>query len=776
MRKLTFLATALAALLGAIGFNPTAAQSYVGTTPAKEFPAGLDWINTDRPLTLAELRGKIVLLDFWTYGCINCIHVIPDLKALEAKYPDELVVIGVHSAKFLNEGDTVNIELVAERYGRTEPIVNDAGFDVWRSYNVRAWPTLMLIDPEGNVLGRHEGESAFGPLDAAIVGMIATFDARGTLDRTPLDLGPSEAAAPRTVLRFPEQVLADATGGRLFIADSGNDRIVVTDLGGVVQDVIGSGASGLVDGAFEEAAFEWPHGMALASPTELYVADTGNHAIRLVDLAERTVRTVAGTGEQVYMFNQSSVSASSGLNSPWDVLWLNGQLYVAMAGQHQVWRYDPGSDSSSAPGSDPSADPSSTAGSDPGAGAGTLYLVAGSGREELRDGAATLAGLNQPTGLATDGEALFVADSEASAVRRIDLAPDGQVSTVVGTGLFDFGDVDGVADAVRLQHAQAVDYADGFVYVADTYNNKVKRLDPATRESVTLLGTGEAGWKDGAEAEFHEPGGLSVVGQLMYVADTNNHLIRVADLGTLQVRTLALTDPNGVLVRPMVAAGSEGAAGGAGAGEGGGAATGGLATGGLATGGAGAGAAGTSQANSAAASTAERFDEVVELPAVAVTAGAGSVALTLTLPNGYQANDLAPLQVRVTSNSSVALLDEPAATSVSGPEYPLTLEFPATFTEGEATLQADVVVYYCRKVAAELCLIRQVRLVVPVSVVVVVGGTEGAAGGASASAAAGGEAAEGEAAEVAGAAAGAAEAAGASQVTIAWQPPALAGD
>lgn len=363
MRKLTFLATALAALLGAIGFNPTAAQSFVGTTPAKEFPPGLDWINTDRPLTMAELRGKIVVLDFWTYGCINCIHVIPDLKALEAKYPDVLVVIGVHSAKFLNEADTVNIGLVAERYGRTEPIVNDAAFDVWRSYNVRAWPTLMLIDPEGNVLGRHEGESAFGPLDAAIVGMIPVFDERGTLDRTPLDLTAGEATAPRTVLRFPEQVLADAAGGRLFIADSGNDRIVVTDLGGAVQDVIGGGASGLVDGAFEEAAFDWPHGMSLASPTELYVADTGNHAIRLVDLAARTVRTVAGTGEQAYMFNQSSVSASSGLNSPWDVLWLDGQLYVAMAGQHQVWRYDPGSD--------PSSD----------TGWGALYLVAGSGRK-----------------------------------------------------------------------------------------------------------------------------------------------------------------------------------------------------------------------------------------------------------------------------------------------------------------------------------------------------------------------------------------------------------
>jgi len=680
MRKLTFLATALAVLLGATSLNPTAAQSFVGSTLAREFPAGLDWVNTSRPLTLAELRGKVVVLDFWTYGCINCIHVIPDLKALEAKYPDELVVVGVHSAKFLNEAETVNIGLVAERYGRTEPIVNDAAFEVWRAYNVRAWPTLVLIDPEGNVLGRHEGEGAFEPLDAAIAGMIATFDARGTLVRTPLDLGGPDNTQPRTVLRFPEQVLVDATGGRLFIADSGNDRIVVTDLGGAVQDVIGGAGAGLVDGPYEDAAFDWPHGMALASPTQLYVADTGNHAIRFVDLEARTVTTVAGTGEQAYMFNRSSVDASSGLNSPWDVLWLDGQLYVAMAGQHQVWRYDPS--------------------------VGALYLVAGSGREELRDGAATAAGLNQPTGLATDGEALFVADSEASAVRRVDLGPSGQVTTVVGTGLFDFGDVDGVADAVLLQHAQALDYSEGVLYVADTYNNKVKRLDPVTRESVTLLGTGEAGWVDGAEAEFHEPGGLSVVGRLMYVADTNNHLIRVADLGTLQVRTLALTDPAGVLARTMVADAGGASEAGAGAGP-------------------------------------ERFDEVVELPAATVAAGAGVVSLTLTLPAGYQANDLAPLQVRVTSGGAAAVMDAPAATSVTGPEYPLTLEFPANFTAGEATLQADVVVYYCRAVAAELCLIRQARLVVPISV-----------GGA-----------------------GAAQAAAAPPlVTLAWEPPALPGD
>jgi len=646
MGRLTVLTVALAVVLGALGFGPTAAQAFVGTTPAAEFPAGLEWVNAARPLTLAELRGKVVLLDFWTYGCINCVHVIPELQALEAKYHDELVVIGVHSAKFLNEAETVNIELVAERYERREPIVNDAAFEVWRAYGVRAWPTLVLIDPAGNVVGRHEGEGAFAPLDAAIAGTIAAFDARGELDRSPRDLTDG-GGAPRTVLRFPEGVLADAAVGRLFIADSGNDRIVVTDLGGVVLEVIGSGSAGLVDGAFEAAAFDWPHGMALASPRLLYVADTGNHAIRLVDLAERTVTTVAGTGEQGYMFGRSVASAEDGINSPWDLAWSDGRLFVAMAGQHQVWRLDPT--------------------------AGTLHLVAGSGREELRDGAALTAGLNQPTGLTTDGAALFVADSEASAVRRVDLEPGGQVTTLVGTGLFDFGDVDGVGDEVRLQHVQDVDLADGYLYLADSYNHKVKRLDPVTREVVTVLGTGAPGWEDGAAARFHEPGSVSVAGRLLYVADTDNHVIRVADLGTGLVRTLDLADPAGRLTPGL-------------------------------------------NVDKAGGATALP-DEVVELPAVVVAPGAGSVALTLTLPAGYQANDLAPLQVSVSSDGPAARLTGPVSRTVPGPHYPLTLEFPVQFSAGGASVLIDVVVYYCRQVAAELCLVRQARLVSPLKVV-----------------------------------------------------------
>lgn len=640
MRRFFIIVGVLAVVAGITLFQRAPAQTGQGGVMAPDFPDGLDWINTDAPLSIRDLRGKIIVLDFWTYGCINCIHVIPDLHALEQKYPDTLVVIGVHSAKFANESETQNIRLVAERYGRTEPIVNDRDFSIWRSYGVEAWPTLVLIDPEGQIVSRHAGEGVYQPFDAAIGRLIETFTYRGTLDRTPLNLNPNGVVMPRTALRFPGRVLADEAGKRLFIADSSHNRIVITDMSGVVLDVIGSGTAELRDGTFAEAAFKQPQGMALADASHLYVADTANHSIRLVDLEQRTVSTVAGNGRQQHLFGRRQVEAGGGLNSPWDVLWLNGQLFIAMAGQHQLWRYDPED--------------------------GTVRLQAGSGREELRDGPALQAGLNQPSGLATDGSVLYVADSEASAVRKVTLGDAGQVSTIVGTGLFDFGDVDGKADKVRLQHPLSVAYAAGAVFVADTYNNKIKRLDPVTRESRTLFGNGAAGLRDGADAEFHEPGGLSVAGKKLYVADTNNHLIRVADLDTQDVSTLELSDPGGLLTRP--------------------------------------------------ASSAAHVDEVVALPGATVPPGPGTIQIELTLPEGYIANTLAPLQVTWSSSSSAVQVSEPASTSVNEPTYPVLLEFPVVFSQGRALLTGDVALYYCRTVATELCLIRQAQIRVPVEV------------------------------------------------------------
>lgn len=466
-------------------------RSYAGTRAAPTFPEGLDWINTDgKPLPLASLRGKIVLLDFWTYGCVNCMHIIPDLQRLQETYARELVVIGVHSAKFEAESETENIAKIARRYGRTEPIVNDRGLEIWRSYGVRAWPTLMLIDPAGRVVGKLEGEGHYDTLHGVIGAMTQEFDEE--IDRTPLHFVADAADVAATPLLFPGKVLADADGGRLFIADSNHGRVVVVNLvdGAVVQ---------IIDG------FQGPQGLTLADANTLYVADTVANTISRVSLPGGSVARVAGTGERTYLYDDEYPDAlETGLNSPWDVHWHDGVLYVAMAGQHQLWTLDTRT--------------------------GRLTAFAGTRREALRDGPRLAAAFNQPSGLATGGSVLFVADSEASAVRAIDL-DSGAVTTPVGTGLFDFGDADGVGDAVRLQHPLGVEVHDGHVYVADTYNGKIKRLDPATRRVVTVV--------DGLD----EPGGLSAAGGRLYVADTNNHEVKVLDLADGRLTALELKWP-----------------------------------------------------------------------------------------------------------------------------------------------------------------------------------------------------------------------------------------
>ena len=155
--------------------------------------------------------------------------------------------------------------------------------------------------------------------------------------------------------------------------------------------------------------------------------------------------------------------------------------------------------------------------------------------EMRRDGSLTSACFAQPSGLTTDGKTLFSTDSETSSVRAVPLDGAGKVTTIVGQGLFDFGDVDGEGDAVRLQHALGLVYHEGKLYVADTYNSKIKVIDPEKRTSTTLAG----GEKEGGPT-FREPGGISYADGKLYVADTNAHRIRVVDLKTKAVSTLNL--------------------------------------------------------------------------------------------------------------------------------------------------------------------------------------------------------------------------------------------
>jgi DNA-binding beta-propeller fold protein YncE len=486
-----------------------------GAVRAPEFPQNLEWLNTAASRPLSSLRGKIVLLDFWSYCCINCLHILPDLAALEARYADELVVIGVHSGKFQTERGTNSIRNAVMRYGISHAVVNDAEYAVWDAYAVRSWPTVVLINPNGRIIAQHSGEGVERQLDSLIRRTIAYFDAKGELARGRSAPSLEAARLPASALSFPGKISSDPAGRRLFISDTNHDRILVTDTGGAVLAVIGSGTQGRDDGAFSTARFRRPQGTCLVGNV-LYIADTENHLIRAADLNAGTVRTVLGTGAQGHETDFEKRGAAVELNSPWDLTAVGGTLFIAMAGRHQLWSVD----------------------------LATLRaaVLAGSGAEARRDGPALEAVLAQPSGLTSDGKVLYFADSESSSIRRAALAPGGRVRTIVGEDLFEFGDTDGPAAVARLQHPLGIAAYAGLLYVADTYNHKIKRVDPARRNTVTFAGSGTRGTADGprSEAQFDEPSGLCVLDNALYIADTNNHRIRVLDLGSGIVRTLVL--------------------------------------------------------------------------------------------------------------------------------------------------------------------------------------------------------------------------------------------
>jgi DNA-binding beta-propeller fold protein YncE len=617
---------------------------------APELAGGTGWLNTDRPLSLAGLRGKVVLLDFWTYGCINCIHIIPDLKRLEAKYPNELVVIGVHSAKFDNERETENIRQIILRYEIEHPVVNDAEFAIWQSYAVRAWPTQVLIDPAGYIVGTVTGEGNYETIDRAIERTITEFRRRGELNEQPLQLALERARVGSMPLQFPGKVLADERSNRLFIADSNHNRIVVTRLDGTLLEIIGTGASGMMDGAFDRATFNRPQGMAIDGDN-LYVADTGNHSIRRIDLRTRTVSAVAGTGQQsrVYGSDTRGAARSTPLSSPWDLLLVGRTLYIAMAGPHQIWKLDLQTNE--------------------------VSVFAGSGREARTDGRLTEAAFAQPSGLASDGRALFIADSESNIIRRIDLT-SGEVTTLAGGDLFEFGDRDGRGDVVRLQHPLGVVFHNGSVFVADTYNHKIKQLNPQTGSVETFAGAGRAGQADGARPSFYEPGGLSVANNRLYIADTNNHAVRVVDLRTRAVETLRIAG-----LRPPM----------------------------------------TSVNNSMTGETESPGVNAEEISVATQRIGAtgdGAITVNVRLPSGYHLNETAPQRYRVTiegSEGNTALTFPVPTRTAQNLQLPVRIPFRAS-AQGTSTARVQLTLFYCREDNTGTCHIKTLRWRVPVEI------------------------------------------------------------
>ncbi|WP_328412694.1 redoxin domain-containing protein [Streptomyces violaceus] len=442
------------------------------------------WLNTGgRQYTLADLRGRIVILDFWTFCCVNCLHVLDELRELEEKHRDTVVVIGVHSPKFVHEAEHQAVVDAVERYGVEHPVLDDPELATWKQYAVRAWPTLVVIDPEGYVVAQHAGEGHVHAIERLVAELETEHAAKGTLRRGD---GPYVAPEPEpTVLRFPGKAVP-LPGGNFLVSDTTRHQLVeFAEDGESVLRRIGSGARGFADGSADEAAFNEPQGLALLDDDSVVVADTVNHALRRLDLTTGEVTTLAGTGRQWWQGSPTSGPAREvDLSSPWDVAWWQGRVWIAMAGVHQLWAYDPTD--------------------------GTVAVSAGTTNEGLVDGPGGEAWFAQPSGLAATPERLWLADSETSALRWVE--PDGSVHTAVGTGLFDFGHRDGAAEQALLQHPLGVTaLPDGSVAVSDTYNHALRRYDPATGEVTTLA------------TDLREPSDAVLAGDDIVVVESARH-------------------------------------------------------------------------------------------------------------------------------------------------------------------------------------------------------------------------------------------------------------
>ena len=442
---------------------------------------GRGWLNTGgKDVTLADLRGKVVVLDFWTFCCINCLHVLDELREIEERHRDVLVIVGVHSPKFVHEADPVALAAAVERYEVHHPVLDDPDLVTWQAFTARAWPTLVVIDPEGYVVAQMAGEGHAHAVETLVNELVAEHGAKGTLHRGD---GPYVAPTPQpTTLRFPAKAV-ELPGGTFLVADAGHHALTeVAADGETLVRRIGSGERGLLDGGPDEARFSEPNGLCLVPDDlrerlgyDVLVADTVNHALRGVRLADGHVTTVAGTGEQYMVGAVDNVTPAAGgtsspveagvgdrwparqvkLSSPWDVAW-SAQLatfVVAMAGNHTLWTFD--------------------------AAQGSVTHLAGTMNEGLVDGGPEQSWFAQPSGLSVDTDGrIWLADAETSALRRLDPA-DAHVHSVAGTGLFDFGHRDGAADQALFQHPLGVAaLPDGSVLVADTYNGALRRWVP----------------------------------------------------------------------------------------------------------------------------------------------------------------------------------------------------------------------------------------------------------------------------------------------------------
>ena len=467
---------------------------------APEFPGNVPWVNVPTAPTLAELRGRVVLLHFWNASNINSQHLVGDLRHLENKYSDGISLLGVHTPHFDAERQSNMVLQAVNRHYLRHPVANDYNYDIWRQYGVSAWPTVAVIDTEGGFAGLLTGEGRRDELDALVGQMLD--DAAFHNSRSFEPIKPVSRPEPRMALRFPGKILV--TESALFVADSGHNRILECTLEGETKRQIGNGNAGYLDGRFDEASLNDPQGMAI-SKDMLYIADRGNHCIRRVRLITGEVETLAGTGVQGFPAAQEyDTPGAVALNSPWDVALASEKLHIAMAGQNQIWQYDLARN--------------------------RLLPFAGSGKHGRDDGDGASATFARPTGLSFADQTLYVADSDSSSIRAVRV--DGRTQTLVGVGVFEFGDSDGLPAQARLQGAMsvAVDPGGQILWVADTCNNKLK--------AVSLRGGGVK--TINLPFKFQHPTDVVATPGRIWIVNSGAHEIVRIDTGTGQAKRLPI--------------------------------------------------------------------------------------------------------------------------------------------------------------------------------------------------------------------------------------------
>ncbi|GAB3050722.1 redoxin domain-containing protein [Intrasporangium mesophilum] len=424
---------------------------------------GRGWLNTGgKAYSIADFRGRVLILDFWTFCCVNCLHVLDELRPVEAQFPDALTIVGVHSPKFEHEADPEALAAAVERYAVHHPVLDDPNLTTWRAYTARAWPTLVVVDPEGYVVASMSGEGHGSGLAALVGELVEEHRAKGTLQ--PGD-DPYIAPPPaHTALRFPGKAVA-LPDGSFVVSDTANHQVVHLESDLETERARWGG----------RWVFNEPQGVLLATPqvasrlgVDVLVADSVNHQLKGVSFSDGSVHVLAGTGAQLRERTGGGLALEQPLSTPWDLAWLGDQVLIAMAGTHQLWAWTPGESVESS----------------------TVEVVAGTTNEGLRDGPAGQAWFAQPSGLATAGvgDRVWIADSETSALRSITRTDAGLVvESHVGTGLFDFGHRDGPAAQALLQHPLGVTVLpDGSVAISDTYNGAIRRFDPASQQVSTL--------------------------------------------------------------------------------------------------------------------------------------------------------------------------------------------------------------------------------------------------------------------------------------------------